>query len=325
MSAKMYGPFREGPVGFVPILWLSRCGIYKSFESRCARSAVSQRGIICACSCLIDTLSIKKAIEINKRIKSLVRKLEGCEVAAKTAEWTWGKFWNFISTTGKGTFCIENPPKPPQSEILHIQQKALLRRKQDPLIDDKEFLDRRPRVCYKVFKGFFAPCSWQKKILERCHWLIASTVHIVTKIGRTFASCGKSRWGFGQVKWCPWSLKGRKCCEVARLSESRKRSSRWLHPASSEICSREMLTMVFMGKKWKLSWSLEKGEGHLRGQLWISLQGSGADQRPVAQSQYLDAVPCLLQVRWYQFKKHKQIKEHHLLYYRREMENNQDV
>lgn len=135
-------------------------------------------------------------------------------------------------------------------------------------------------------------------------------IHTVTKIGRTSTSHGKSRWGFGQVKWCPWSLKGRKCCEVAHLSRSKKRSSRWLQPASSEICSRETLTMVFMGKKWKLSWSLKKGaEGHIRGQMWISLPGSGAGQRPVAQSQYLDAVPGVLQVRWYQFKKLKEIKE----------------
>lgn len=136
--------------------------------------------------------------------------------------------------------------------------------------------------------------SWRDAI----DWY-ASTIHRVTKIGRTLTSHGKSRWSFGQVKWCPWGLKGRKSCEVAHLSQSRKRSSRWLHLASSEICSREMLTMVFMGKKWKLSWSLKKEtEGHIRGQLWISLQGSGAGQSPVAQSQYLDAVPHLLQVRW---------------------------
>lgn len=115
----------------------------------------------------------KKGNRNKQEIKSLVRKTEGCEVAAEIAEWTRGKFWNCISTTGKGSFCIENPPKPPQSEMFHIQKKTLLRRKQDPLIDDKEFLDRRPRDCYKVFKGFFAPCSWQKKILERCHWLIS--------------------------------------------------------------------------------------------------------------------------------------------------------
>jgi len=40
------------------------------------------------------------------------------------------------------------------------------------MTDDKKFLDRRPRGCYKVLRGFFAPHNWQKKILERCHWLI---------------------------------------------------------------------------------------------------------------------------------------------------------
>lgn len=80
-------------------------------------------------------------------------------MAAKSAECTKGKFWNGMSMSGKGTFCIENPSKPLQSEIFHIQKKKLLRRKQDALIDDKEFLDRRPRGCYKAFKDIFAPCS----------------------------------------------------------------------------------------------------------------------------------------------------------------------
>lgn len=52
------------------------------------------------------------------------------------------------------------------------------------------------------------------------------------------------------------------------------------------------------GKPAKLSWSLEKeAEGHPRGQPRISLQVSGLGQRPVTQSQDLDAVCRLLQMR----------------------------